>query len=192
MNICVYGSSSSKIEKKYIDSAYNLGRAIVKNNHTVVYGGGAEGVMGAVARGAYEEKGKIIGIAPSFFKVDGSLFDKCTKFIYPDTMRERKKILEDMSDAFIIAPGGIGTYDEFFEILTLKQLSRHNKPIAIFNVEHYYDDIINMLENIAKKHFMTEKSLNLFKVFDDYKKIIEYIENYNEKPMKIGELKNIN
>ena len=191
MNICVYGSSSSKIEKKYIDSAYNLGRAIVKNNHTVVYGGGAEGVMGAVARGAYEEKGKIIGIAPSFFKVDGSLFDKCTKFIYPDTMRERKKILEDMSDAFIIAPGGIGTYDEFFEILTLKQLSRHNKPIAIFNVEHYYDDIINMLENIAKKHFMTEKSLNLFKVFDDYKKIIEYIENYNEKPMKIGELKNI-
>lgn len=191
MNICVYGASSAKIEKIYIETAFNLGKVIAKKGHRVVYGGGAQGVMGAVARGAYEEKGEIIGIAPSFFKVDGSLFDKCTQFIYPDTMRERKKLLEDMSDAFIIAPGGIGTYDEFFEILTLKQLSRHNKPIAIFNVNHYYDDIIHMLENTAKNHFMTEKSLSLFKVFDEAEKIVEYIENYDEAPLKIGELKNI-
>ena len=191
MNICVYGASSDTIAKVFSDRAYSLGSIMAKRGHTLVYGGGGNGVMGATARGAYDNSGKIVGIAPSFFKVDGVLFDKCTEFIYTETMRERKQILEENSDAFIIAPGGLGTFDEFFEIITLKQLNRHNKPIVIFNVEGYYDTLLELLENTAKHSFMTRKSLEIFKCFDDEVKMLEYIENYDEKPLDIKELKDI-
>ena len=191
MKICVYGASSNSIDEIYKDTAYALAGLMAKHGHTLVYGGGGNGVMGACARGAYDNGGCIIGIAPSFFKVDGVLFEGCTEFIYTDTMRERKKILEDTSDAFIVAPGGLGTFDEFFEILTLKQLNRHNKPIAIFNVNGYYDALLALLENTAEHKFMTNKSLELFDVFDDVQEMLTYIENYDEKPMSISELKDI-
>lgn len=191
MNICIYGASSESIDKLFIDKTYSLASTMAKRGHTLVYGGGANGVMGATARGAYDNGGTIIGVAPRFFTVDGVLFDKCTEFIYTDTMRERKKILEDRSDAFVIAPGGIGTFDEFFEILTLKQLERHNKPIAIFNVGGYYDHMLEMLEKTAKNNFMKPKSLELFKCFDSEIDVLEYIENYDERPMDISELKDI-
>lgn len=191
MNICLYGASSDSLDKIFYDTAYSLAQEIAKRGHTLVYGGGGNGVMGAAARGAYDNNGKIIGIAPSFFKVDGVLFDKCTEFIYTETMRERKKILEETSDAFIIAPGGLGTFDEFFEILTLKQLKRHNKPIVIYNAVGYYDDMLKMLRKTADNNFMTEKSLLIFKTFDDVNKILDYIENYDEKPFEIHELKDI-
>ncbi len=191
MNICVYGASSDSIDKIYRDTAYNMAALMAKKGHTMVYGGGANGVMGATARGMHDNKGKIIGVAPKFFLVDGVLFDKCTEFVYTETMRERKQILEDRSDAFIIAPGGIGTYDEFFEILTLKQLERHNKPIAMYNVNGYYDEMIKMLEKTASTNFMKPKSMELFEVFDDAEKMLHYIETYDEKPMDIRELKDI-
>ena len=191
MNICIYGASSESIDKIFINKAYSLASTMAKRGHTLVYGGGANGVMGATARGAYDNDGTIIGVAPRFFTVDGVLFDKCTEFIYTDTMRERKKILEDRSDAFVIAPGGIGTFDEFFEILTLKQLERHNKPIAVFNVGGYYDHMLEMLEKTAENNFMKPKSLELFKCFDNEIEVLEYIENYDERPMDIKELKDI-
>ena len=191
MNICVYGASSDSIEKIYFDTAYSLGANIAARGHSLVYGGGGNGVMGAAARGAFHKKGKIIGVAPTFFTVDGVLYDGCTEFIYTQTMRERKQILEDRSDAFIMAPGGIGTFDEFFEILTLKQLNRHNKPIAIYNVNGYYDHLIQMLQLTAKSNFMKPKSLELFESFTDEIKMLEYIENYDKKPRDIKELKDI-
>lgn len=191
MNICVYGASSDSIDKIYRDSAYELAAIMTKRGHTLVYGGGANGVMGATARGMSDNGGTIIGIAPTFFTVDGVLYDKCTEFVYTETMRERKKILEERSDAFIVAPGGLGTFDEFFEILTLKQLERHNKPIVIYNVNSYYDDMLKMLEKTAESNFMKPKSLELFQSFDDAVKMLEYIENYSEAPMDIRELKDI-
>lgn len=191
MNICVYGASSELIDKAYLDGAYKLACEMSRRGHTLIYGGGANGVMGATARGMSDNGGSIVGIAPRFFLVDGALYDNCTEFIYTDTMRERKKLLEERSDAFVIAPGGIGTFDEFFEILTLKQLGRHNKPIAVLNTSGYYDDMLNLLAKTAKEKFMTEKSLNLFRSFDDEVQMLDYIETYDEKPEAIGELKNI-
>lgn len=191
MNICVYGASSDKVDNIFIDSSYSLGRAIAKGGHTVIFGGGAKSVMGAVARGCYDNGGKVIGIAPAFFNVDGVLFENCEEFIYPDTMRERKRLLEEKSDAFIIAPGGIGTFDEFFEILTLKQLERHNKPIVIYNVNNYYTDMVNMLKKITEMNFMRDKTLSLFKIMENENEIINYIENYDEKPVGIVKLKHI-
>lgn len=191
MNICVYGASSDIIDRVYIKACEDLGNKVAKRGHTLVFGAGAGGVMGASARGAEAGGGKIIGIAPNFFDVDGMIFENCTELIRPDTMRERKKMLEEMSDAFIMAPGGIGTFDEFFEILTLKQLSRHVKAIAIFNVNHYFDDLLNMIEKGISGEFIKEECRELYRVFEDADEMLDYIENYVGVDMDILNFKNI-
>ena len=144
MKICVYGASSNDIDAKYISAGEDFGRAMANAGHGMVFGGGANGMMGAAARGMTSCGGEIIGVVPKFFDVDGMLYDKCTEMIYTDTMRERKQIMEEKSDAFVMLPGGIGTFDEFFEILTLRQVGRHAKAIGVLNVSGYYDDILNM------------------------------------------------
>jgi hypothetical protein len=196
MNICVFGASSSIIDKSYIDQVEELGREIAKRGHGLIYGAGASGLMGAAARGAYEYNGKIVGVVPNFFEdedmgVDGKIFQNCTELIKTDSMRERKKIMEDRADAFIVAPGGIGTFEEFFEIFTLKQLERHNKAIVIFNVNGYYDDMLNMLDKAIEKKFLREPCRKLCKVLNDSKEILDYIENYKPEKVNVFEMKNI-
>ena len=191
MNICIYGASSNIIDKVYIEETEELGEKLAKRGHGLVFGAGAEGVMGASARGVERGGGKIIGIAPGFFNVDGMIFENCTELIRPDTMRERKKMLEEMSDAFIMAPGGIGTFDEFFEIITLKQLSRHTKAIAIFNVNNYFDDLLAMMEKGIKEEFIKEECRELYRVYDNADEMLDYIENYVGVDMDILNFKNI-
>ncbi|MCQ2386415.1 MAG: TIGR00730 family Rossman fold protein [Clostridia bacterium] len=191
MNICVYGASSNAIDPKYLDAVEKLGAKMAQRGHGLVFGGGNSGVMGASARGMFSQNGKIIGIAPTFFQVDGVLYPHCTEFYPTETMRERKKLLEEKSDAFISAPGGIGTFDEFFEILTLKQLARHNKPIAMFNVAGYYDPMLKMLQHTAKEEFMNESSFELFRVFSDADKMLTYIEEYDEPAREVSFFKKI-
>lgn len=179
MKICIYGASSNAIDKSFLDAGELLGKTIADGNHSVVFGGGAAGLMGAVARGAHSAGGEIIGICPSFFNVDGALFTECTEMIYTETMRERKQLLEEMSDAFVITPGGIGTFDEFFEIYTLRQLGVHKKPIAIYNTNGYYNSLINMLNNAIDKSFMPNANMDLLFISDNPQEIIKHIQNYN-------------
>lgn len=179
MNICLYGASSNEIDNSYILATEQLGEELGKRSHTLVYGGGANGLMGAAARGTVRGGGKVIGIAPSFFQVDGVLFEDCSEFVYTETMRERKQIMEHRSDAFIVTPGGVGTFDEFFEILTLKQLGQHKKPIAIFNVNGYYDYLAQMLENTVKQGFMTKECKALAPFFNEPKALLDYLEGYD-------------
>ena len=120
MNICIYGAASADLDQIYYDKTEQLGRLMAKRGHGLVFGGGETGLMGAAARGVAAEKGYILGIAPKFFDKPGVLYQKCTDFIITETMRERKHLLEEKSQATIVAPGGIGTYEEFFEIFTLK------------------------------------------------------------------------
>ena len=129
MNICVYGSANEDIDVSFRNAGVRLGEAIAQSGHTLVFGGGASGMMGAVARGVRNGGGKIIGISPEFFNVDGVLFEDCTEMIYTADMRSRKEKLENMADAFIVTPGGIGTMDEFFETISLKQLKIMEKPL---------------------------------------------------------------
>ena len=191
MNICVYGASSNNIDKSYIIAMENLGCEMAKRGHTLVFGGGANGLMGAVARGMTKGGGKIVGISPKFFDVDGVLYDKCTEFIYTETMRERKQLLEDMSEGFIVMPGGPGTLDEYFETLCLRQIGQHNKPMAVFNVNGYFDSIIRMFEKAVNENFVPEKSLSLFFVSDNPQKITDYFENYVPDDFSPEFLKNI-
>lgn len=192
MNICVYGASSTTIDKSYIEEGEKLGRVMGEHGFGLVFGGGANGLMGAVARGVHEVgKTEIIGIAPSFFNVDGILYEHCTQFIYPENMRKRKAIMEEMSEAFIVTPGGIGTFDEFFEILTLKQLGRHNKPIALLNTNGYYDHFKSFIQNSIDENFLNEECHKMFFISDSCEDIISYIENYNPEDTPVSKFKNI-
>lgn len=179
MKICVYGAASNQIDKSYIQAGERLGRAMAQRGHSLVFGGGANGMMGAVARGTTDKGGEIIGIAPSFFNVDGVLYDKCTQFISTDTMRERKALMEEHSDAFIVSAGGIGTFEEFLEIMTLRSLDRHHKPIAIFNTNGFYEDLFSFMHKCVDENFMKKENLELFFVSDDECAVLDYLENYS-------------
>jgi len=191
MNICVYGAASSLIDNSYIEAGKELGRELAKRGHGLVFGGGSHGMMGAVADGAFEEKGYILGVIPKFFSEAGSEIscDNCTDYIYTETMRERKRELEENSNAFIVTPGGIGTLDEFFEILTLKQLGRHNKAIAIYNINGFFDELDVMMDKSIEKEFITSDCKELYTVFDSIEAMLEYLENYNEKDIDLSKVK---
>lgn len=191
MTICVYGASSDLIDKSFIEATEELGRKMVERGHSLVYGGGAQGLMGAVARGVYEKNGIITGVAPTFFNVDGVLFENCTEMIPTETMRQRKQIMEERADCFIMTPGGIGTFEEFFEILTLKQLARHKKAIAIFNINGYYNNMEEMMQEAIKGNFMKPECSSLYKMFSDIDEMLDYLEEYDDDLVDVSKMKNI-
>ncbi|MBQ9680249.1 MAG: TIGR00730 family Rossman fold protein [Ruminococcus sp.] len=191
MIICVYGAASKDIAEPFKEAGHALGCQLALRGHSLIFGGGDHGMMGSVARGVHDGGGHITGIQPSFFNVDGILYPLCDEYIYTDTMRERKQKMEDMSDAFIVSPGGIGTFEEFFEILTLKQLGRHRKPIVILNIDGYYDPMIAMMQKSVEAKFLNEKNFTLFFVTDDIGKALDYIENPDEFETSIETLRNL-
>ena len=162
MNICVFGASSSNIAPEYFAAAEQLGELIAKGGHCLVYGGGKEGLMGACAKGVLKNNGKIIGIAPRFFDEPGVLLKDGCEFIFTETMAERKSLMEEKAEAFIALPGGIGTFEEFFEVMTLKQLGRHGRSMCLLNTLDYYAPFIALLEATAAKGFMSENCLELY------------------------------
>ena len=191
MNICVYGAASSKIDDSFKEAGIKLGKKMAKRNIGLVFGGGRNGMMGAVAEGIAAENGYILGISPAFFEQSNAeiSFPHCTEFIHTETMRERKRLLDESSDAFIVSPGGIGTFDEFFEILTLKQLGRHNKAIVIFNIDGYFDNMIKMMEYSIEKRFITTDCVDLYKVTNTVEETLEYIENYDPTDIDLSKVK---
>ena len=191
MNICIYGASSKKTSSKYISVVEELGSTLASLGHGLVFGGGASGLMGAAARGFTQGGGYILGVAPRFFDADGILYDKCTEFIYTNTMRERKQVLEEKSHAFIVAPGGVGTFDEFFEIITLKQLGRHNKAIIIFNIDGYYNELLKLMDKALKEDFLTEKTLELYFVANCREDVVNYLKTYQAQNINLKETKYI-
>ena len=191
MNICIYGSASNDIDKKYIEQTELLSKTLAKRGHSLVFGGGANGLMGAAARGFYSENAKIVGVVPKFFNVDGLLFENCDEMIRTDTMRQRKQIMDDRAEAFITTPGGIGTFEEFFEIITLKQLGQSKKPLVLFNIDGYFDPLRAMLENCVKGNFMPQATIDMCFFCDSIDEIVNYIENYTPEEFNILKFRNI-
>ena len=191
MFICIYAAASKALSESYIKSVEELGCFLAQRNHGLVFGGGTNGLMGAAARGFTKGGAKdIICVAPKFFNVDGILYDGCTEYIYPDTMRERKGIMEDKSEAFIAVPGGIGTLDELFEIITLKSLSRHTKPIVLYNVNGFFRPMLEMLDAYQREGFLKNYRSLLF-ISDSPKEIADYLESYKSDTTKVSDFKNI-
>ena len=191
MRICVYGAASPAIDPEYMELVEQMGKEMVSRGHSLVFGGGGNGLMGAAARGVRSAGGHILGVIPKFFDEENveAICDFCDELIQPNTMRERKQIMEDNADAFIVVPGGIGTFEEFFEILTLKQLCRHNKPIAIYNLKGYYDDINHAMEQAMKKNFIRDNCKELYFTTDNLSELFAYIENPAEENRTVKELK---
>ena len=185
MKICVFGASSRDLEQGYFDEAFALGAELARRGHTIVFGGGASGLMGATARGARSRGGRLIGIAPKFFDEPGILDKDCDEMIFTETMSERKKAMEDMSEAFITLPGGIGTFEEFFEALTLKQLGRHAKAMAVLNTLGYYDALEAMVQRAVDERFLTADGKDLYAMFTDVGELVSYVENYHAEPEEI-------
>ena len=183
MNICIFGASSDRIDQAYFTAAYELGSLIGREGHRLIFGGGQEGLMGACARGALEAGGKALGIAPRFFDEPGILMKDTCDFLFTDTMSERKARMEDEADAFIALPGGIGTYEEFFEVLTLKQLGRHGKPMALLNTLGYYDALYSLLNMTAESGFMNENVTRLFALCPDPAEALKHISADSEAPV---------
>ncbi len=162
MKICIYGASGQELPRPYFDAARELGRLLAGEGHSLIFGGGAHGLMGACAEGASELGGEIIGIAPRFFDEPGILYPHCSRFVYTETMAQRKTAMFEESEAFIALPGGIGTFEEFFETLTLKQLGRHRKPMALLNTLDYYAPLMAMLDKAVEGGFLSRRCLALF------------------------------
>ena len=153
MKICVYGAASSKIDEKYVNDVYNLAKYLGERGHSLVFGAGSQGLMGAAARGFKDAGAKVFGVIPKFFEENGfeGIFYDADELHFTETMAERKQMMEDECDAFIIVPGGIGTFEEFFQVLTLKQLGRHKKAIVVYNSFGYYDELERIMEETIKK-----------------------------------------
>jgi len=162
-----------------------------KRGHGMVFGGGEQGLMGACVRGLESAGGKAIGVAPRFFDLPGILHQECEEFIFTDTMHERKQIMEGIADAFVIVPGGVGTYEEFFEAFTLKQLGQMNKPIGLLNTDGYFDPLRDLLIRAADNNFMKRECLRLCGFFDESEELLEYIETVHDEPMDVKDLKRV-
>lgn len=164
MRICLFGSGSDNINDRYLQVGYRLGESIARNRNTLVFGGGNEGMMGSVARGVSDYNGKIIAIMPEWMEEFEELYDSCDEKVYTKRMDERKMKFIEYSDSFLITPGGIGTLDELFEVLTLKKLKIHNKPIVIFNIDNFFDKFLEMFNSMIDEGFVSEGDSELFVV----------------------------
>lgn len=185
MKLCVFAASSRELAQAYYDAAFELGAELARRGHTMVFGGGTSGLMGAAACGVSSEGGGLIGVAPRFFDEPGILYEHCSELLFTETMSERKKLMEDLSDGFITLPGGIGTFEEFFEALTLKQLGRHAKAMAVLNVCGYYDSMEAMLQRAVDERFFPPDGHELYAIFDSVPRLMDYVEAYEAVPMDI-------
>ena len=175
--VCVYCGSSSNVDDAYKEAATALGKDMAAQGWGVVYGGGRVGLMGLVADSTLEAGGKVVGIIPSHIQEREVQHEDLTELHVVDTMHVRKQMMVDRSQAFVILPGGLGTLDELFELLTWKQLGLHDKPIVIVNMNGYWNEMLKLVRHIASQGFMRENDLNLFVEVKDVQQVAEAIKN---------------
>jgi uncharacterized protein (TIGR00730 family) len=162
--LCVYCSSSDRLDPKYYAAAAELGRALVQDGWGLVYGGGKTGLMGAVARAVKQQGGRVVGVIPEFMKVRELAYDEADEIVTVVTMRERKLLMETRADAFVTLPGGFGTLEEIMEILTLRQLDVVKKPCVFLNQDGFYDDLLRLFRRMLAEKFFKPSNMDLFRV----------------------------
>lgn len=178
-NICVFGAGSRNLDEAFLKDAFELGRALAQNGYGLVFGGGKTGLMGQAALGAHENGGAVIrGIAPAFMDVPGVLYEHCDELILTETMHERKQMMEAISDAFVVLPGGAGTFEEFFEVLTQKNLGLHKKAIILLNTNGFFDPVVDILREMAAGHFMPTACLSAIVVAATPGEVVRALDNY--------------
>lgn len=187
--IVVYGASSAEAEQVFVDAAYQLGGLIAKAGKRLVSGAGSTGLMAAVENGALDAGGVSIGIIPQFMVDNGWLHQGLTEVKVTATMHERKDMMAKMADAVVALPGGTGTFEELFEIITWKMLGLFVKPIIILNTDHYYDPLLEMLDRTAERHFMNPVFKKLWAVAETPQEalnLIDSLSDWNDTTSKIN------
>jgi uncharacterized protein (TIGR00730 family) len=174
-SVTVYCSSSSRVPRIYFDAAAELGRAIARRGWALVYGGNACGCMDALGEGARGAGGRVVGVTPQVLVDKGIADRKCDELIVTAGMRERKALLEARGDAFIALPGGLGTFEEIFEIIVGRQLGYHAKPIVLLNVARYYDPLLAMVDHGIEHQFIRAQRRDLFYMTESVDGAIDFL-----------------
>jgi uncharacterized protein (TIGR00730 family) len=180
-SIAVFCGSSEGNDTKIIDQAIELGTLLAKEEIAVVYGAAKIGIMGKVAEAALEHKGKVIGVIPEFLKLKEVVHLGLHELITTDNMHQRKLKMHELSDGFITLPGGFGTFEELFEIITWAQLGLHQKPIGLLNSNGFYDDLIAMLETMVSKGLLKMENFEMLIVDTEVEPLLEKMRNYKPK-----------
>lgn len=177
-NICVFCGSSVGGNIKFLKAAESVGIALSKRGINLVYGASDLGMMGAVAKGVLDNGGEVIGIMPEIFQ-SRVQHPNLSELIITKDMSERKNTMLDRSDGFISLPGGVGTFEELLEMITLGQIGYHTKPSAILNVDGFYDKLIEFLDYVTEQKFIKQVHRDSIIISDDIEEILDRMGNYN-------------
>lgn len=177
-SVTVYCSSSSAIAQAYVDAAIELGRALAREKWTLVYGGNSVGLMKHLADAVRAGEGKVVGVTPQLFIDKGVHDTECHEFVVTECMRTRKAAMEARGDAYIALPGGLGTFEEVFEIIVAKQLAYHNKPIVLLNINDYYAPMLAQIDAGIEQHFIKPAARTLFFVAPNVTAAINHLRTY--------------
>ena len=179
-NICVYCSSSDAIDRLYFQAAREMGGAIAREFGTLVYGGTHIGLMGELARAVHasDPRGRVVAVIPEVIHGRGLVYGAADELIITRDLRQRKHEMQARADAFVAMPGGIGTFEEILEMLTLKQLEVHTKPVVFLNVAAYYDPLLELLEHAIAKRFMKQSSRELYYAAESVGDAVAYLQSY--------------
>ncbi len=182
--ITCFCASSNKVDQYYLDSAYELGVILARNNKTVIYGGGRVGLMGRLAQGVLDNHGKIIGVIPKFMQRYELGHNGVTKLIEVQTMHEREEIMISKAECIVALPGGCGTFEELLQAITWKRLKLISTPIIIANLNNYYLPLIQQLEKAIDENFMRKEHSRLWDVANSVPEIyniIRFYDSHNEQ-----------
>ncbi len=177
-SITVFCGSSFGSEDIYRAKAAMLGQTLAQHQIQLVYGGANVGLMGAVADGALNAGGKVIGVLPHFLQTKEIAHKQLTDLILVESMHKRKTRMNELCDGVIVLPGGYGTLEEFFEMITWAQLGLHKKPIGILNIDGFYDDLIRMVETMVAKGFLKQINHDMLLISDSIDGLLEMMQNY--------------
>ena len=180
--LCVFCSSSDRLDPKYYAAATQVGAEIARRQWTLVYGGGRTGLMGAVARATKANGGRVIGVIPEFMKTRELAYTEADELVSVVTMRERKQLMETRADAFVVLPGGWGTLEEMLEILTLAYLEVVQKPVVILNHEGFYNELLALFDRIIQEQFMHGTIRQKYAVARNVEEIFPLLENWSHGP----------
>lgn len=181
--ICVFCSSSDAVAPVFFDAADELGTCIARRGDRLVYGGSSIGLMGAVARAVHAEGGYVCGVIPEVIHANGLAYQTADECLITPDLRQRKAAMEVRADAFIAMPGGFGTLEEIVEVMTLKQLRLHNKPIIFLNTAGFYDPLITLFEHFFAHKFAKTESRALYHFVSDVPSIFAYLDAYEPPVM---------
>lgn len=179
----VFCGSSTGSDPEIMETAFLLGATLAEKGICLVYGAARIGIMGEVARGALENGGEVIGVIPDFLRRKEVLHTGLSQLVVTSTMHERKLKMHELSDSVLTLPGGFGTLEELFEMITWAQLGLHSKPIGILNINGYFDDLLRMMQKMVSLHFLKQENYEMLLVNSSLPMLLQQMTDYSPKPV---------